>query len=127
MTTQIPHSSRQFLRCPPVVAVEEGNNLAARFRNSKIERRSLATIRFAQQAHPTLELANDFWRTIGRAIVNHQDFRIIRRKILFQHTHERFLDEALVVVSIDQDCSPRLYHWDLCLMTSSHFSLGTAR
>src|SRR5260370_33959362 len=55
-----------------------------------------------QQPHAWLEFLHDFRRAIRRAIVHNDDFTLRRRKVLLQHAHDRLLDQALVVVRVNQ-------------------------
>src|SRR6266851_2317047 len=93
---------RELFSFPPVVAIQKCDNLALAFRNARIKRRGLPAILFAQQSHTRLKFFHDFRRAIRRAIVHNDDFTIRRRKILLQHAHDRLLDEALVVIRINQ-------------------------
>src|SRR4029077_6722473 len=92
----------QFPRSPPVVPIQERDNLTFTFRNASVERRSLTAIFLTQQPHMWLEFFHDFRRAVRRAIIHYDDFPVRRWKILLQHAHDRLLDEALVVVRIDQ-------------------------
>src|SRR5215469_10282751 len=98
---------RQLAPGPPIVAVQERNNLSAALRNSCVKRRCLPAVRFAQQAHLGLKLLYYFWRTVGRTIVHHENLPFGRWKVLFQHAYDRLLDKPLVVVGVDQYADKR--------------------
>src|SRR5258708_21675582 len=93
---------REVFSFPAVVAIQKGDKPAVEFRNARMKRRGLPAILFAQQSHTRLKFFHDFRRAIRRAIVHNDDFTIRRRKILLQHAHDRLLDEALVVIRINQ-------------------------
>src|SRR6266478_5848572 len=87
---------------PPVVAVQERDDFSPAFWNARIECRGLPPILLAQQPHARLEPLHDFRRAIRRAVVHNDDFTFRRRKILLQHAHDRLLNEAFVVICVDQ-------------------------
>ena len=95
------HHASQFVARPPIIAIEERDDFAASLGNSSVERGGLAAIRFAQQAHARFEFAHNFWSAIGRAVIHHQNFHVTCGKILFQHAHDRFFDEAFVIVRVN--------------------------
>jgi len=48
------------------------------------------------------KLTNNFRCTVGRAIVDHKDFPFVRGKILLQNADDRLLNEAFVIIGVDQ-------------------------
>ena len=56
------------------------------------------------------KLSDDFRRAIIRSVIHHQNFPLRRRKILFQHAHNRLFYEAFVIVRVDQYADGRTSH-----------------
>src|SRR6266446_664872 len=88
---------------PPVVAIQKCDNLAFAFRNTGIKGRGLSAILFTQQPHARLEFLHDFRCAIRRTVIDDNDFALGLRKVLLQHTNHRLLDEALVVVRVNEN------------------------
>src|SRR6266704_2266226 len=97
----------QLRRRPPIVAIQECNDLPCTLRNSRVERRCLAAVLLAQQPHVRLKFPHDLRSAVRRAIVNNYDFALGGRKVLLQYADDRLLDEAFVVVRIDENA----YKW----------------
>ena len=57
--------ARQFIARPPVVAVQERNDLALGFGNPGVEGGRLPAIRLADQPQARLEFADDIRRAVG--------------------------------------------------------------
>ncbi len=91
----------QFIRCPPVIAIQERHNLSLALRNSGIKRRSLASIGFADQADLRHKPADDRWRAILRTVVHDNNLTFRGGEILFQNTGNRLLNKTLVIVRVD--------------------------
>jgi hypothetical protein len=91
----------EFLRRPPVIAIQESHDFALCLWNAGVERRRLAAIGLAQQAHARREPLHDAGSTITRPIIHHQDFCFRWREILLKNTGDGLLDESLVIVRID--------------------------
>src|SRR5207248_10331988 len=89
--------------CPPVVAIQESDDLALSLRDSGVKCRRLAAVGFPNQAQAWLELPYDLGSPIGRAVVHDQDLHLAGGKVLLQYTKYPALDKALVVVRINQD------------------------
>ena len=89
------------MRRPPIIAIEEGDNFTAAFRDAGVKRGGLASVGFANQAHAGLKSANEFRRSVGRAVVDNQDFDIIQGHVLIEDAGDGALDKTLVVVRVD--------------------------
>ena len=70
------HHSPQFLRRPPIVAIQERNDFTLALRNAGVERRCLPTICLADQTHSRFKLQDDFRSAIGRTIIHDEDFNV---------------------------------------------------
>src|SRR5690348_10898554 len=92
----------QFPRSPPVIAVEKGDHLAAALGNAEIERGSLASVGFLQDANAGTKCAQDGGGAVGRTVVNYDDFVSGGREILVERTAHGVLDKTLVIVGIDE-------------------------
>ena len=88
---------------PPVVAIEECNDLALALRNRKIEGAGLTAVLFAKDAEALLEFAENFGSLVRGAVIHHEDFDISHGEILFEDADNCLLDEFLVVVRVNQN------------------------
>ncbi len=95
---------------PPVVAIQKRNNLARALRNTRVERRRLPAILFANQPDPRRKFPNDLRRPVGRTVVDDDDFALRVRDVLLQHADECFFDEPLMVVRIHENADVRPRH-----------------
>src|SRR6266705_5094005 len=100
----------QLRRRPPIVAIQECNDLPCTLRNSRVERRRLPTVLLAQQPHVRLKFPHDLRSAVRRAIVNNYDFPLGGRKVLLEYAHDGLLDEAFVVVRIDENAYKWFWH-----------------
>jgi hypothetical protein len=93
--------SSQFAWRPPVVPIQERNDLSPRFRDPSVESGSLSPIGFAQQAHTGLEPPDKLGGVVGRAVVHDENLRFRRWKTLVANATNRFLDKRLVIVGVN--------------------------
>src|SRR6266567_4819908 len=98
----------QLIWSPPIVAIQESDNLALTLRDTRVERRRLSAILLTQQTYVRLEFLNNFRCAVRRAVVHNNDFAVGSRKIMLQHAHNRLLNESLVVISVDQNAGKYL-------------------
>ena len=98
-----PSDAPQFSLCPPIIAVEKHDDLAAALGNAGVEGGGLAAVFLADQADARFELANDFRRAVGRTVIHNDDFKLILRVVLVEHAAESLFDEALMVVGVDKN------------------------
>src|SRR5207244_5080064 len=56
---QLLERLRQFVLCPPIVAVKERSDLPVHLGDADIERRGLAAVGFEKVPHPGSEFANN--------------------------------------------------------------------
>src|SRR5580698_9333403 len=66
-------NSRQLARAPPVIAVQEGENLSTRDFNSCVECRNLTAILLANKTDERPEFVKQLGRRISRAIIDDYD------------------------------------------------------
>src|SRR5690349_17914036 len=105
---------------PPIVAVEEGEDFAAAFRNAGVEGGRLAAVFLAQQPHEGFKLSHDFRGAVRGAVVYYKDLAVGGGEILLEHADNRFFDEALVVIRVNQYADKRFSQ-----VTSSTFGGGS--
>src|SRR6202040_4137450 len=122
MIRKRPRNGRQLLRSPPVIPIEESDYFAMAVGNSMVESGSLTAIGFAKNTDLGGELGKNFRRAVRGAVVHHQNFPLGRGEILRQHALNRFLDEALVVVRIDQYADERRGHQQSGILSGSKHS-----
>jgi len=60
----------QFILCPPVVGVKEGNDFSVEFRNGGIEGRGLAAIFFANVADARSEFCDQSSGVVRRPVID---------------------------------------------------------
>src|SRR5579864_706941 len=97
------HDSGKFLRRPPIVSVEESEDFAGCFGDASVESGNLAAVFLAKVTDPGKEGLNDLRRGIRRAVVDDDDFHLMRGESLVEDALERLGYEALVIVSVDDD------------------------
>ncbi len=85
------------------------------FGDGGVECGGLAAVCFSKQTHARRELANDFGSAVGRAIVHYKDFSFRGGKILIENAHDGLLDEALVVIGVNEDGDERFGHFHSAL------------
>ena len=96
------NNSAQFVSSPPIIAIEEGNQLSFALWDRKIEGTGLASVLLSEGADTWLEFAKNFESFVGRAIIHHQDFGVSHREILFDNAHNRLFDKLFMIVSVNQ-------------------------
>jgi hypothetical protein len=98
----------EFSRQPIIVAIQKRKDVTVALWNGCIESRGLPTIGFTDVTDVRLEFADDFSGGIGRTIIDHDNFALVGRKILFEYAHDGLFDEAFVIVRVDEYAANRL-------------------
>jgi len=93
----------QLVFSPPVIAIEECNDLALALRNREIEGAGLTAVLFPKDAEAWFESAENFGSLVRGAVIHREDFDITHEEILFEDADNRLLDEFLVVVRVNQN------------------------
>jgi hypothetical protein len=94
------HSTKLSWR-PPVVAIQEGDNLSAAFGNTHIECRGLSPVRLTQNTNLGSKASQDLRSAIGGPVVYNKNFAVGGGKILLQHAANCLFDEEFVIVCVD--------------------------
>ena len=75
-----------------------------------IEGGSLASVGLSKNANARGEFGNNFGSAVGGTVVDDKNFAMGCRIILRQSAGDRFFDEALVIVGVNQDADKGFYH-----------------
>jgi hypothetical protein len=84
-----------------VVGVHEGDVVASRVGDAAIGGRDLPGVGLVHVAHRVAVARHDLPRTVGRAVVDHDDFELIARMVLTQHAVQAAADEVTVLIGRD--------------------------
>ena len=102
----------KFLRLPPIVGIEEGDDVSFAVGDGVIEGAGLAAVGLAEDLDLRGKLGEDFRGAVGGTVVDNDNFAEIGWIILGEDAVQGLFDETFVIVSVDENANERLWHAD---------------
>lgn len=101
---------RELVGRPPIVAIESADDFAAALRDAMVECGSLARVGLSKNANMRREPGKNFRSAVGGPVIDDENFAVACGIILRQGARDGFVDEALVIVGVNQDADKGSYH-----------------
>lgn len=106
---------REFVFCPPIIGVEEGDEFAVEFGKGGVEGGSLTAVRFSEITDARREFGHERSGVVGGTVVDDEDFEFGRREALGEDAFDGLFEELALVVGVDEGGDEGLGHVDRAL------------